>query len=181
MKIYHISFLYKLVGFLRFLIFKLLSNVKCSSFFGLIGSRNVLIFKRGDSIGDKFITAASVEVISRGSLQVGNNVNINSYSRVVALNRITIGNNVIIAKFVSILDHDHAYELNAEKKLHFDGYEVKSITIGNNVWIGDKVTILKGVKIGDNVIVAANSVVSRSVPPNSIVAGIPAKVIKELK
>ena len=54
------------------------------------------------------------------------------------------------------------------------------VEIGNNVWIGDKATILAGVVIGDNVIVAANSVVTKSVPSNTIVAGSPAKIIKQL-
>lgn len=53
--------------------------------------------------------------------------------------------------------------------------------IGNNVWIGDKSTILDGVHIGDNVIVGANSVVTHDIPSNSVAAGMPAKIIKQLK
>ena len=55
------------------------------------------------------------------------------------------------------------------------------MVIGNNVWLGDKVTVLPGVKIGDNVIVGANSVVSKDIPDGVIAAGVPAKVIKKIK
>ena len=55
-----------------------------------------------------------------------------------------------------------------------------NIVIGNNVWLGDKVSVLSGVNIGDNVIVGANSVVTKNVPSNCVVAGIPAKIIKKL-
>ena len=53
--------------------------------------------------------------------------------------------------------------------------------IGNNVWIGDKVTILPNVTVGDNAIIAANSVVTHDVPLNTVVAGNPAKIVKQLK
>ena len=55
------------------------------------------------------------------------------------------------------------------------------IKIGENVWICDKVTILGGVTIGDNVIIGADSIVTHDIPSNSIAAGIPAKIIKQLK
>ena len=54
------------------------------------------------------------------------------------------------------------------------------ITIGNDVWIGGNVTILPGVKIGNNVVIAAGAVVTKDIPNNSLVGGIPAKIIKEL-
>ena len=56
----------------------------------------------------------------------------------------------------------------------------KPVTIGNDVWIGGNVTILPGVNIGNNVVVAAGAVVTKDVPDNSLVGGIPAKLIKEL-
>ena len=57
----------------------------------------------------------------------------------------------------------------------------KNIVIGNNVWIGANAYIREGVKIGDNVIIGANSVVTHDIPPNSVAAGVPAKIIKKLK
>nr|WP_207652455.1 DapH/DapD/GlmU-related protein [Clostridium beijerinckii] len=58
--------------------------------------------------------------------------------------------------------------------------KVASVNIGNNVWIGSVVTILKGVTIGDNSVIAANSVVTKDIPANSIAAGNPAKVVKNI-
>ena len=87
--------------------------------------------------------------------------------------RISIGNNVIIAHNVTIMDSDFH---------HIESYHhimTKPITIMDNVWIGNGATILKGVTIGDGAIIAAKSVVTHDVPPNSIVAGNPAKIIKE--
>lgn len=57
--------------------------------------------------------------------------------------------------------------------------ETKPILIGDDVWIGSKVTILKGVSIGDGAVIASNSVVTKNVPPRCIVAGNPAKIIRE--
>ena len=62
-----------------------------------------------------------------------------------------------------------------ERDLHSKG----AVVIGKNVWIGDKVSILSGVTIGDNAVIGANSVVTKSVPEGCIVAGVPARVIKK--
>lgn len=130
-------------------------------------------------IGKRAIIASRTEIITQGEVEIGNNFCINKYSRVVAHQKITIGNNVTIAQFVSILDHDHAYRLE-NNKLILSGYETIPIEIGSNVWIADKVTICKGVRIGDNVVIGANSVVTRDIPDNVIVGGVPAKIIKHL-
>jgi acetyltransferase-like isoleucine patch superfamily enzyme len=123
---------------------------------------------------------SGAELISQGQLTVGQNFVMNGYSRVIAHERIDIGDNVVVARFVSILDHDHAFNRNATGDLVFNGYITAPVRIGNNVWLGDKVSILKGITIGDNVIIGANSVVTKDIPSNCIAAGIPAKVIKHI-
>lgn len=85
---------------------------------------------------------------------------------------ITIGNNVIISKGVTIRDSDN-HSINGEQNIS------APIEIGDNVWIGLNVTILKGVKIGDGAVIAAGAVVTENVPEKSLVGGVPAKVIKE--
>lgn len=82
----------------------------------------------------------------------------------------------MIAPNVSIYTTGHSLE---PKDRHKSGYAIP-ITIGINVWIGGSSVILPGVKIGDNSVVAGGSVVTKDVPPNVVVGGNPAKVIKEI-
>ncbi len=118
------------------------------------------------------------------SIVIGNHCSIGEYNHITACNMITIGDGLLTGRYVYIGDNSHG-GLTAEesllppaqRKLISKG----EIVIGNNVWIGDKATILAGVHIGDNVIVAANAVVTKDVQSNSVVAGVPAVVIKTLK
>ena len=98
---------------------------------------------------------------------------INSDVKIRCFNSITIGAGAKISHNVTIMDGDgHIVE--------YTGYvPVKPIVIENHVWIGTKATILKGVNIGEGSIIAAGSVVTKDVPPHTLVAGNPAKVIKE--
>lgn len=117
------------------------------------------------------------------SLTIGNHCNIGEYNHITACNKITIGDGLLTGRYVYIGDNSHG-ELSIqdsiippiERKLLSKG----DISIGRNVWIGDKVTILAGTHIGNNVIVAANSVVLTEIPDNCVIAGIPAKIVKRL-
>ncbi|MBO9659276.1 MAG: sugar O-acetyltransferase [Chitinophagaceae bacterium] len=91
--------------------------------------------------------------------------------------KVTIGDNVLVGPNVSIYTVNHA--VNIEKRNAGIEY-AKTVSIGNNVWIGGNVVILQGVTIGDNSIVGAGSVVTKSVPANVLAAGNPCKVIREL-
>ncbi len=150
---------------------------------GLLGRRSSLQVRPGGSlvIGPKFVTGDDVLIAAIGEIRLGTNVFINSFSRIVAHESIEIGDNVVIAAGVSILDHDHRTHVEdgalVVENLEFTS---KPIRIGSNVWLGDKVTVLKGVTIGDNVVVAANAVVTKDVEPGSIVGGIPAAKIRDL-
>lgn len=120
-------------------------------------------------------------VLARGELVVGDHLSLGSYSRIVAHERIEIGDHVLIAQMVSILDHDHAFEVvDGKLEVARIAYETAPVTIGDHVWIGDKATILRGVTIGSSSIVAANAVVTRDVPPFTLVAGSPAEVVRRL-
>jgi maltose O-acetyltransferase len=79
----------------------------------------------------------------------------------------------MMGEFVLIYTQDHKIS-----GWGYDGYSIGDVVIGNNVWIGGRVTILKGVTIGDNAVIGAASVVTKDVPKNAIVAGNPARVIK---
>lgn len=111
-------------------------------------------------------------VFEDGVLELGSGF-CNSNVKIRCKNKITVGNNVAISHDVTIMDSD-------AHNIDYEGYQMtKPITIGNNVWIGSRAIILKGVNIGDGAIVAAGSVVTKDVPPNATVAGVPAKIIKE--
>ena len=116
------------------------------------------------------------------SIIIGNNCKIGEYNHISSCNRISIGNGLLTGRFVLITDNSHGHLdiANADIAPIDRSLESKGeIVIGNNVWLGDKVTILAGVHIGDNVIIGANSVVTGDIPSNSMAAGIPARVIKQ--
>lgn len=104
-------------------------------------------------------------------LSIGNNTFINRRSEIVCMSDIHIGNNCAISWDVKIMDTDYHY-IN-------DKSNTKAVYIGDNVWIGMSSLILKGVHIGDGAVIGAGAVVTRDVPPNTIVAGNPARVVKE--
>lgn len=114
---------------------------------------------------------ADIILFENAKLKLGSGF-FNSNIKIRCHEKIEIGEDVAISHDVTIMDSD------AHKGL-WEGYEkTKPIKIGNHVWIGTRVTILKGVTIGDNAIIAAGSVVTKDVPNNTVVAGVPAKVIK---
>lgn len=118
------------------------------------------------------------------SITIGNNCYIGEYNHITACNKITIGDGLLTGHYVLISDNGHGGLSEEESILIPHHRELKSkgeVVIGNNVWIGDKVSILAGVHIGNNVIVAANAVVTKDVPDNCVVAGVPARVVKQIK
>lgn len=113
------------------------------------------------------------------NFMLGSNIWIARRTHISGLGGLTIGDNVQISFDAVILTEDHVYK----DKVPFNksGYKIAPVSIGNNVLIGTRAVILPGVKIGNNVVIGAGSVVTKNIPSNSIVAGIPAKVIKKIK
>ena len=107
--------------------------------------------------------------------QIGKNVFINHACSFLDLGGITIEDNVLIGPKVNLITENHPIDPTKRKSLL-----CKPIVIKRNAWIGAAATILPGVTIGENSIVAAGSVVSKDVPDNTIVGGIPAKHIKNI-
>ncbi len=117
-------------------------------------------------------------------IEIGDHCNLGEYIHISCVDRITIGNNVLTGRWVTIIDNSHGSTSFEEmiipptdRTLNIKG----PVTIGENVWIGDKSTILSGVTIGQGSIIAANSVVTKDVPPYCVVAGNPARIIKQSK
>ena len=126
---------------------------------------------------EKNVLDRGFDIEVKGHLTIGARNYFNKNVKIVCFDKISIGDDCLIADSVHIYDHDHRYE-DTTKLISDQGYVMAPVVIGNNVWLGAKVTVLKGATIGDGTIVGANSVVTRDLPANLICAGIPAKVIK---
>ena len=145
-------------------------------------------FKIGDHTGfGKFAVLTAWDSFEgdffNPKVSIGENCNFGDYLHMTCINSIKIGNNVLTGRWVTISDNGHG-ETDyknlqippAKRKLSCKG----PLIICDNVWIGDKATILSGVTIGEGSIIAANAVVTKNIPPYSVAAGNPAKVIKTL-
>ena len=112
-------------------------------------------------------------------LKIGTGVIINDFFTVYVTDHCTIGNNTIFANRCTILTENHG--MNPETSIPYHAQDLINgpVHIGKNCWIGTNVTFLPNSSVGDNVIVAAHSVVNKSFPSNVIIAGAPAKIIKE--
>lgn len=109
---------------------------------------------------------------------IGDNVSINNAFSAVASSKITIEKNVLIGVNCSIIDND-GHNLEIDKR-NSDKAKTKAVYIEENVFLGDNVTILKGVTIGKNSVIGNGSIVTKNIPENSIAAGNPARVIRNL-
>lgn len=117
-------------------------------------------------------------------IRIGNGCTIRKGSHITAICKIIIGDNLLTGPYVLITDNSHGTGLYKETntRLHDRSlYSKGEVIIGNNVWIGEKASIMSGVHIGDGVIIAADSVVTHDIPAYSVAAGCPAKVIKTLQ
>lgn len=135
---------------------------------------------KSNSIG--IIQPCVFNIGSEGSrITIGNNVGI-SGSTICAVKSVTIGDNVLIGSGCLITDTDaHPLDYNDRRNRKNDRILSDSIVIGNDVFIGARSIILKGVTIGDRAIIGAGSVVSKDIPADCIAAGNPVRVIKVLK
>lgn len=116
------------------------------------------------------------------SIVIGDNCCLGECIHISSVEKVLIGDGVLTGRRVTIVDNDHGSFTHDELMLPPIKRPLshKKVVIGNNVWIGDKVTITKGVHIGDGAIIAANAVVTKDVPAYSLAGGIPARVIKKI-
>lgn len=142
-------------------------NIGAKSTFGLMAILTAWTEYRGEHFAPR--------------LNIGEKCNFGDFIHISTINNITIGNNVLTGRWVTITDNSHGTTDIESLKIpptERSLYSKGSVIIGNNVWIGDKATILPGVTIGDGAVIAANSVVTKDVPPYTVVAGNPIHVIK---
>ncbi|MDD7688944.1 MAG: acyltransferase [Clostridiales bacterium] len=117
------------------------------------------------------VFSAKVSLGSRSG--IGINARING--------RCVIGNDVMMGTDCVIITRSHRHDRTDIPMMDQGFEEERPVFVGNDVWLGDRVIILPGVHIGDGCIIGAGSVVTRDIPPYSVAAGIPAKVIKDRK
>lgn len=120
---------------------------------------------------------AYFKTVCGGKLKIGNRCFFNRNCSITCVDEISIGDGCTFANNLVIVDHDHNIYSDRKKKPYTTG----KISIGNNVWVGANVTILKGVAIGNNAVIAAGAVVTHDVDENCIYGGVPAKRIKNYK
>lgn len=190
-------FNYKLNKYIKLL----LNNVQWQGYkrrFGSVGSNSFVEFPslitnpQNIYIGNNFsaLSRFRIETFNEymgetfsPKIIIGDNVAFNNDCHIGCINRIEIGNNVLGASKIYISDHYHGQiSADAIKSIPVERflYSKGPVIIKDNVWIGECVAIMPGVTIGQNAIVGANSVVTIDVPDNSVVAGVPAKVVKRL-
>ncbi len=112
-----------------------------------------------------------------GVVEIGAKTVIGQECTISAYQRVRIGEQCVIADRAMFIDFDHGV-VEVERSIRKQGIYKRDVEVGSNVWIGYGACILRGVRVGDNSIVGTNSVVTRDVPANAVVAGIPARVIR---
>lgn len=115
---------------------------------------------------------------SGSTIAIGARTAFSNNVSIIAMRHVQVGEGCQIGDMVTIFDSDF-HEVSPITRGRSAG-EIASVTIGDNVWLGSRVIVLKGVTIGDNSVVAAGAVVTKSLPANVIAAGVPAKVIREM-
>ncbi len=144
-----------------------------------IAMRYILIGSIVEAIGDNVYIGKNVTIKNAEKLTLGNNISIHNNCYIDSHGEISIGNNVSIAHNSTILSSSHTWK-DLEKPIKYNNTICLPVIIYDNVWIGCGVRILMGVTINSRSIVAANAIVNRDVMSNTLVGGIPIKIIKEI-
>ena len=143
------------------------------------------------SIGNRVQISKNVQITAwtsrRGcsfspEIVIGDDCVLREGTHITAVNSIRIGNNLLTGNNVLITDNSHGTTTYGQMETAPELRDIWSkgpVVIGNNVWLGNNVCIMPGVTIGDGAIIGANSVVTHDIPPFSVAAGIPTKVIKQ--
>ncbi|MBX5481014.1 MAG: acyltransferase [Myxococcaceae bacterium] len=112
-----------------------------------------------------------------GFIRIGPNVGIGEFAYVGGAGGVEIGADTIVGQYLSLHPENHVFS-DREKPIRLQGVTRKGIRIGSNCWIGAKVTVLDGVSVGNDSVIAAGAVVTKSFPEGSVIGGVPARLLK---
>ena len=115
--------------------------------------------------------------VHEGEVSIGAKTVMGQECTVSAYQSVSVGRECILADRVMLIDFDHGVT-EVERPIRLQGIYKRDVRVGHNVWIGYGACVLRGVEIGDNSIVGTNAVVTKDVPENAVVAGVPARVIR---
>jgi acetyltransferase-like isoleucine patch superfamily enzyme len=151
-----------------------------TSGFLFLGRRLELqISRRGEVRFGRFVWIGDGSKIRchEGVVEIGDKTVIGQECTISAYQRVRIGEQCVIADRAMFIDFDHGV-VEVERPIRLQGIYKRDVEVGSNVWIGYGACVLRGVRVGDNAIVGTNSVVTRDVPANAVVGGVPARVLR---
>jgi acetyltransferase-like isoleucine patch superfamily enzyme len=112
-----------------------------------------------------------------GSVSIGAKTVLGQECTISSYRHVSIGRECIVADRVMLIDFDHGM-VEVERPIRNQGIYMREVNVGHNVWVGYGACILRGVTIGDNCVVGTNAVVTKDVPDNAVVGGVPARLIR---
>lgn len=149
----------------------------------IMGGAKIELTSRSDRdwvvrIGDRTrIKSGAILAPRDGFIDIGDGCSVNPFCVLLGYGGITIGNNVRIATGCTIVAFSHLFD-DPDTPIIDQGNSWQGVTLEDDVWLGTGVRVLDGVTIGRGSIIGAGSVVNKSIPPNSIAVGVPAKVVR---
>jgi lipopolysaccharide O-acetyltransferase len=165
-------------------LFNLIFSILCRSYIRIAWSEVKIIGMSNIRFGKHFLAGRGLwlQAIGDGIISFGDNINVSDWVHIAALQQVVIGNGCLMGSKVLITDHSHGTvtDILSEASLRPDKRLLNSkgpVVLEDNVWLGDAVVVLSGVRIGRNAIIGANSVVTHDIPNNTVWAGVPAKQI----
>lgn len=145
-----------------------------------IGKGVRLFVDRGGTLilgdGCEVDDGATVAIYGLGRIELGPDSFVGHHGTLAAHRSIVLGPGAFLAELVSVRDHDHLVGAAPSSGM----FEIEPVTIGADVWIGSKATVVRGARIGNGTVVGANAVVRGELPPHTVCGGIPAKVIRRI-
>ena len=112
-----------------------------------------------------------------GVVEIGAKTVLGQECTISAYERVRIGEQCVIADRAMFIDFDHGV-VEVERPIRLQGIYTRPVEVGSNVWVGYGACVLRGVRVGDNSIIGTNSVVTKDVPANAVVAGVPARIVR---